>query len=715
MKIGNLLAATLCIFAYNPIHVFAQESLVSSDSTVAQASFTSLIEQGVERLGTRDYQGAIQSASQAIQLNGQSGEAYAVRASAHRSLGNTDEAIEDYTTAIGLLPNGQNKAQTFYDRAIAHSDSLQVSQAISDLTSALEVVPSNASQLKAEIYYRRGYIRSENNQTIEAIDDFTKALEIDSNYLEAYAQRGLTTQRYLGDKVSATRDYIAAVSLNPEGFAESYWSRGEAHRVLGNLQAANSDYESAMELDSGFTRTFLSKFLISFSLLSESIESDFQQAIDADPDNWWTVIRFSDEATRYAKIVLSSSSSSEEMRVEASSLYSTAFNELGEALGRYPNKPLLYLTRGTVLLRTDQPVAALSDFSRALSLEPNYAVAYYLRGLAHSQLRNLNGAVADFDRAIQANPNFADAYLSRGSVRLQLEDQNGRSDIEHAIRLYDEIIQLNPTDADTYISLGDARYALGNGGSGASAYQEASRVSQQQGNNLSALRILSLIDAREELVVPAPLIENFGELSVGGPTLNDDSLYETYSFQGVREQRLIITLVSDEFDTYLKLIGPDGEEVARNDDVSESSNDSYISTSLVEDGTYTVWANAYDQTGSGRYSLSVLPGPADGFILQNSGTLNVDELVLTDGSAYDKYFFEGRRGQAVTVDMSSNDFDTYLVLLDPASEKIAENDDISASNRNSQITTILPSDGIYTIWANGYDSNEQGQYSITAR
>lgn len=716
MKIGNLLASTLCIFAYDPVYALAEGRLTSSDITVAQATATSLIEEGIEKLNREDYQGAIQSASQAIQLNARLGEAYAIRGRAHYGLGNTDEAIKDYTSAINLLPNDQNKAQTFYDRAIAYSDTQQFSQAISDLTSALQVVPSNATQLKADIYFRRGFFRSENNKSREAIDDFTSALELNSNYLNAYVQRGLTVQAYLGDSLSAAKDFVAAIQLDPQNSAESYWNRGAAQLSLGNLNAAVNDFDRAIQIDDTFKRPYTAKAVTSLLLLdSEGIELGVQQVVDTSPDDWGAAVVLVDNLTAFARVVLSSDESNEEMRDGASSLYGLSFDLLGEVIAQNPDKPFPYSSRGQILLGADQPVDALIDFSKALSLEPNYAFAYYLRGLAHSQLRNLNGAVADFNRAIQASPNFADAYLARGAVRLQLEDQVGRTDIEQAVKTYSEVIQINPNDANAYFSLGEARYILGDEESASLAYQEALRINQQQGNNLSALGVLNSINARQQPVVSAPLIENFSELSAGGPTLDDDSLYERYSFQGTRGQKLTLTLVSDEFDTYLTLFDPGGEAVAQNDDVSEGSNNSYISTTLTQDGTYTVFANAYDQTGSGRYALSVIPSPTNGFILQNSGTLDTGELVLTDGSAYDKYFFEGRRGQAVTIDMNSTDFDTYLVLLDPAYEKIAENDDISPSNINSQITTILPSDGIYTIWANGYDSNEQGQYSITAR
>jgi serine protease Do len=63
--------------------------------------------------------------------------------------------------------------------------------------------------------------------------------------------------------------------------------------------------------------------------------------------------------------------------------------------------------------------------------------------------------------------------------------------------------------------------------------------------------------------------------------------------------------------------------------------------------------------------------------------------------------------------MASSEFDTYLVLVDPSGASLAQNDDISQSDRNSRISIELPASGTYTILANGYDSNSRGRYTMT--
>ncbi|MEL6350937.1 MAG: tetratricopeptide repeat protein [Cyanobacteria bacterium J06627_28] len=721
MKLGRLVALTFCLVSLPAVGIKAQErhplDEISSETIIAQADIASLIAQGFEQLSQGNYQAAIQSANQALQIDSQSGEAYIVRSRAQEKLGNTSAAIQDATEAIRLLPAGDNKARALYDRALSYSTIREISNGIGDLTAALNTASTNNRELKSLIYFLRGFLRSESNQAIEAIDDFTEALALRPDYLEAYVQRGLTIEGYLGDRVTAIPDYLAAVQLDPNNSPEAHWNRGQAYMALNNLQAANADYDTAIALDDQYIRPYVSRAVIRSAQLDvEGFRFGYEEANAIKPDDWSIPFLVANAAREYADAIVSSSSATPENRDTATELYDDAMTQLNRAIDQYPNNPFLYSSRGNVLLSTSRPVTALADFSKALSLEPNYALAYYLRGRSHAENRNQRGALADFDRALQSSPNFIDAYLYRGAIKISLGEPGGESDIEQAITLINEIIQLNPNDIAAYSQLSMANSVLGNTTAADTARQQALQLSQRQGNALAAATIQNAIDAEEwQTTVIPPLIEDFGELVAGGPTLDDNSLYQIHTFEGRANQQMMIAMVSPDFDTYLSLIGPDGEQIGFNDDISENITNSYISATLPSSGTYAVVANAYDESGAGNYELSVNAHSGNGFILQTSGTLDVNELTLTDGSAYNTYFFEGRNGQSITIDMASNEFDTYLILRGPDNTTIASSDDISASNTNSQITTILPSDGMYTVWANGYDANAQGQYSISVK
>jgi len=79
----------------------------------------------------------------------------------------------------------------------------------------------------------------------------------------------------------------------------------------------------------------------------------------------------------------------------------------------------------------------------------------------------------------------------------------------------------------------------------------------------------------------------------------------------------------------------------------------------------------------------------------------------------DEYTFSGTAGQAVAISMSSDVFDTLLVLRGPNNQEIAMNDDYARS-LNSTIVTTLPTTGTYTVLARSF-SGQGGQYRVVVR
>lgn len=79
---------------------------------------------------------------------------------------------------------------------------------------------------------------------------------------------------------------------------------------------------------------------------------------------------------------------------------------------------------------------------------------------------------------------------------------------------------------------------------------------------------------------------------------------------------------------------------------------------------------------------------------------------------YHLWSFEGRRGQRLTVDLTSSDFDAYLVVRDPDGFTIGSDDD-SGEGLNARLHLILARDGTYRIVATsaGGDST-RGRYTL---
>ncbi|MEM9068201.1 MAG: PPC domain-containing protein [Myxococcota bacterium] len=101
----------------------------------------------------------------------------------------------------------------------------------------------------------------------------------------------------------------------------------------------------------------------------------------------------------------------------------------------------------------------------------------------------------------------------------------------------------------------------------------------------------------------------------------------------------------------------------------------------------------------------------------HQGTLeNGDPQHPRDSSWYDEYTFKAKEGWPITVQMTSDAFDTYLQLRREGvgdEEWLQENDDMADGNTNSQITVVAPATGTYKVWANSYEANQGGAYTLT--
>ncbi|TVQ08648.1 MAG: serine protease [Leptolyngbya sp. DLM2.Bin27] len=94
------------------------------------------------------------------------------------------------------------------------------------------------------------------------------------------------------------------------------------------------------------------------------------------------------------------------------------------------------------------------------------------------------------------------------------------------------------------------------------------------------------------------------------------------------------------------------------------------------------------------------------------GQLNDNSNVLPDGSLYNPYVFEGRAGQVITLDMTSQDLDSYLILLAPDHSDFSIQDDDGGDGLNARISVRLPYTGSYLVLANALAEGESGNYQL---
>ncbi|PZO57851.1 MAG: Fis family transcriptional regulator [Phormidesmis priestleyi] len=99
-------------------------------------------------------------------------------------------------------------------------------------------------------------------------------------------------------------------------------------------------------------------------------------------------------------------------------------------------------------------------------------------------------------------------------------------------------------------------------------------------------------------------------------------------------------------------------------------------------------------------------------LLSVEGALAESDSQLDDESLYDVHLFEGQAGQIVRIGLTSNEFDTLLLLQDAYKIELISNDDSSEETTNSEVVFRLPTAGQYRILASAYDASGRGDYQL---
>jgi len=225
-------------------------------------------------------------------------------------------------------------------------------------------------------------------------------------------------------------------------------------------------------------------------------------------------------------------------------------------------------------------------------------------------------------------------------------------------------------------------------------------------------------------LTPMPFdMELEGTLADGDELTEDGSFYDFYEITGVPGRSIVIDLYSDDFDTYLVLETPSGEQI-ENDD-ADSTSHSQIRTELDEYGIYYVYTTSYAASETGDYRLTLADAettPAQGGS-RDTRTISLDEQAtgnLAPGDAigeeneYMDYFaFSGEAGETVRFELQSDAFDTFLTVIDPDGLEY-DNDDFNGSTSQSVVELTLPQTGRYSVIVSSYWAEETGDYNLLA-
>lgn len=203
-----------------------------------------------------------------------------------------------------------------------------------------------------------------------------------------------------------------------------------------------------------------------------------------------------------------------------------------------------------------------------------------------------------------------------------------------------------------------------------------------------------------------------GTLSPGDEELEAGEYIDFYTFSGTQGERALIDLRSNEVDPYLILISP-SDEPFENDDFEGDPHRSVIALDLEETGEYRIGVTTFGPGQTGDYELRIShgSGSADRGTLRERGRLETGDETLRSGEFADAYDVHGEPGQELIATVSSSEFDTYLMVLGPESDR-QENDDVEGRPGESEVRMTLSESGQYQVVVTSYQPGDAGTYDL---
>lgn len=435
---------------------------------------TALSADGDQPAATSDFREAIRIFTQIIRSSQASAPILFQRGVIYHTIGDSDQAIVDYSDAIRVAPT---ETYAYVNRGIVlYTKKDNNEGAISDFNAALKLKPCEVTA-----WVNRGLVYKRKGDLNQSIADFTDALKClgtnltpvpasapanpTQQYLtgvqastqaaDTYFQRGLVK---IDKKIykDAILDFNDAIRLNP-GAAAHFVGRASANMLLEQFQPAIADFTEAIRLAPGDAYTFLHRG-IAYHTVNEpdNAISDYTEAHKLTPRDVNPLINRG--IVYYSK----------------KGLYDLAIADFTEALDIDRKDVNALINRGISYREKGDPDKAIIDFSEALRLglltgdvlqfgskDPDavrhwaqVAHARYQRGNAYVVKKEYDLALADFNESIRVNPLEARTFVSRGGIFLY------RQELERAIADFTEGIRLDPNYAFAYFQRGFAYHAL---------------------------------------------------------------------------------------------------------------------------------------------------------------------------------------------------------------------------------------------------------------
>ena len=203
-----------------------------------------------------------------------------------------------------------------------------------------------------------------------------------------------------------------------------------------------------------------------------------------------------------------------------------------------------------------------------------------------------------------------------------------------------------------------------------------------------------------------------GRLESSDAVSSEGPYQDRLTFDATANQRLRIEMTSDSVDALMRLLGPDGAVITTNDDAL--GRNAAVTFRAPAAGRYTVVATSYGTSpATGEYHVTLAevpgqfadPGASAAIAVGESkdGVLEVGDSSIEGGAYFDRFDFRPTAAGNVVIDLTSTQFDPYLVVRDSAGVDVASDDD-SGEGTNAQLTLTAEAGKLYRLVVTSFGS-----------
>lgn len=279
-----------------------------------------------------------------------------------------EEAIAQYTSAIGLEPSNSNY---YFVRGKAYEKLLKYEEAKADYEKAIIFEPKDVDAIIS-----LGAVCNKLGKFDEALVHLNRASRVDKRNTTVYPEKIITLiglEKY--DQALRVSDTAIIIKDSPM----NYYYRGICYVKLNNEIMGRKELEKAISKDKKLAEPRLA---LAGILLNSDPEEAMNQCNEVIKNNDRNTDAYLMRSNVYKKDLD----------------YPNAINDISKNILIDPSNPVFYLARGTCYQEFNQHTNAINDFSKYIALNPNDPEAYFSRAKSYEEIMNYDKAMADYNK-----------------------------------------------------------------------------------------------------------------------------------------------------------------------------------------------------------------------------------------------------------------------------------------------------------------------------